>query len=455
MSIIKNNKNYGTKVKIERIEPQLPAEQTYFYIDNITNEENTITIKKTSDFPLSVTVYKSTDKVNWELMGTSTVEGISATIPAYGRLYLKGYNTHWGQEEAHYNYFTSTNLVTIGGYLSSLAIGDNYETNETNVPWSRTFYNWVNLLDAKDLIMPNGNNWFYGMFEQSNIKTAPLTVPTVGSGCQLMFAGCKRLTQAPALPATTLSAYCYQAMFRECIALTTAPVLPATTLDYSCYENMFYGCTSLTTAPALPATTLNGYCYQDMFNNCTSLTQAPELPATTLSEYCYLSMFRGCTALTTAPALPATTLADSCYMSMFGGCTALTTAPALPATTLAYGCYHEMFWGCASLTTAPALPATSLAGECYATMFVSCGSLTQAPALPATTLTDGCYNSMFYECTNLNSVTTYAQDISAGGCLDNWLYGVPSTGDFYNLGGATYQSGESGIPEGWTEHNSL
>lgn len=354
MSVIKNNKNYGTRVKIEQFEPYKPAERTYFYIDNITNEENTITIKTSTDFHMPVTVYKSTDKVNWELMGTTEegrISAISATIPAYGRLYLKGNNTHWGQEEAHFTYFTSTNLVTIGGYLSSLAIGDNYETNETNVPWSRTFYNWSNLLDAKDLILPNGNNWFYGMFEQSNIKTAPLTVPTVGSGCQRMFAGCKRLTQAPALPATTL--------------------------------------------------------------------------------------------------------ADNCYETMFQGCTSLTTAPALPATTLTYDCYHEMFWGCTSLTTAPALPATTLADYCYATMFVDCTSLTQAPVLPATTLTDTCYNSMFYGCTNLNSVTTYAQDISAGGCLDNWLDSVSSTGDFYNLGGASYESGSSGIPEGWTEHTSL
>jgi hypothetical protein len=34
--------------------------------------------------------------------------------------------------------------------------------------------------------------------------------------------------------------------------------------DY-CYYNMFAGCKSLTTAPALPATTLANYCYFGMF----------------------------------------------------------------------------------------------------------------------------------------------------------------------------------------------
>ena len=100
------------------------------------------------------------------------------------------------------------------------------------------------------------------------------------------------------------------------------------------------------------------------------------------------------------------------------------------------------------------LPSNVVMG-CYGNMFSGCTSLTAAPALPATTLTDSCYNAMFYGCTNLNSVTTYAQDISATGCLYNWLDNVAATGDFYNLGGATYTSGVDGIPSGWTEHTSL
>ena len=49
---------------------------------------------------------------------------------------------------------------------------------------------------------------------------------------------------------------------------------------------MFSSCTSLTQAPALPATTLTSGCYSSMFKGCTSLTSAPTLPATTLADYC-------------------------------------------------------------------------------------------------------------------------------------------------------------------------
>ena len=74
-----------------------------------------------------------------------------------------------------------------------------------------------------------------------------------------------------------------------------------------CYAYMFTGCSSLTQAPALPATTLAEYCYTYMFQNCSSLTQAPALPATTLTNGCYMFMFQNCSSLTQAPALPATT----------------------------------------------------------------------------------------------------------------------------------------------------
>lgn len=60
---------------------------------------------------------------------------------------------------------------------------------------------------------------------------------------------------------------------------------------------MFYGCTSLTAAPTLPATILSAYCYEAMFYNCTSLTTAVNLPATTLQEHCYYMMYGGCTNL--------------------------------------------------------------------------------------------------------------------------------------------------------------
>ena len=202
--------------------------------------------------------------------------------------------------------------------------------------------------------------------------------------------------------------------------------LPYTTLASSCYQNMFYGCTGLTSTPSLPATTLVDYCYRGMFLGCASLTSTPTLPATTLANYCYAVMFGGCASLTSTPTLPATTLANYCYERMFSDCTSLTTTPSLPATELASYCYQNMFSGCTSLTTTPTLPATELASYCYWYMFSGCSKL--------------------------KSITVYAEDISAKNCTSNWLEGVSSTGTFNNMGFASFETGASGIPNGWIEN---
>ena len=217
-----------------------------------------------------------------------------------------------------------------------------------------------------------------------------------------------------------------------------------------CFYLLFYCCSPLTQAPALPATTLAANCYYDLFYGCTGLKTAPALPATTLAENCYSYMFYGCTGLTTAPALPATTLANYCYRSMFVDCTGLTAAPALPATTLAENCYRSMFASCTGLTAAPALPATTLAAYCYTNMFSDCTSLTTAPELPASTVLEGSYLTMFNGCIELNYVKCLAKDISAMYSVDSWLEGVATSGTFIKAKGINWPPGPSGIPENWT-----
>ena len=499
----------------------------YFYVEDISSSDNTLSITKSSASAPTIEVFCSTDKANWTSMGTTDTTAITATIPANGKLYLKCTATKWGSSNNVYNAITTSGIHNVGGNTMSLLYGDNFE-NQTSFPansaWclSGLFKNSTKLTSAVNLQLPatdltGANDCYANMFDGCTaLTTAPaLPATTLSAGCYgsmfrgctslttapalpatdltgvndcyaNMFDGCTALTTAPALPATTLSAGCYGSMFRGCTSLTTAPALPATDLTgvNDCYANMFDGCTALTTAPALPATTLSAGCYNSMFRGCTSLTTAPALPAMNAQRWCYNSMFNGCTSLTTAPALPATTIGDNayngmfngcrvlttapalpatdltgannCYQYMFSGCTSLTTAPALPATTLARSCYQSMFNGCTSLTTAPALPATALTMECYREMFRGCTSLTTAPVLNATSLPTYCYYEMFRDCSNLNSVTTYATDISASACTSNWLSNVSATGDFFNLGSATYTADSaSGIPSGWTVHTSL
>ena len=270
-------------------------------------------------------------------------------------------------------------------------------------------------------------------------------------GCFIgLFQGCSSLTQAPELPATTLTKLCYYNMFTDCVNLTKTPELPALTLEESCYSLMFWRCTGLTSVSELPATTLAEGCYSSMFTGCTSLTDIPDLPATTLAKSCYSDMFSWCTSLTKAPKLPATTLAGSCYASMFAGCS-LINAPDLPATELADACYAYMFSNCTSLTNAPELPATTLMENCYNSMFSGCTSLTAAPELPATELVENCYGRMFYGCENLNYIKVGVMSLDNNfeyGSTDRWVSGVDGPGVFIFPCGSTYDKhGVSEVPD--------
>ena len=76
--------------------------------------------------------------------------------------------------------------------------------------------------------------------------------------------------------------------------------------DYA-FMMLFYKCTSLVQAPTLPATTLSIFCYASMFEGCESLVQAPELPATTLEGFCYKSMLFSCSKINEVRIAAATT----------------------------------------------------------------------------------------------------------------------------------------------------
>ena len=123
--------------------------------------------------------------------------------------------------------------------------------------------------------------------------------------------------------------------------------------------------------------------------------------------------------------------ADNTFRSLFEDQTKLRNHPVkslvLPALTLKNNCYESMFYGCTGLTRAPILPAESLAVQCYYTMFRGCS--------------------------NLNSVICLATDRDIYAYCYEWLEGVSATGTFTKATGATWNSGNDGIPSGWTSED--
>lgn len=329
-----------------------------------------------------------------------------------------------------------------------------------------------------------------------SIVTAPeLPATTLEYGCySLMFWGCVSLVNAPELPATIAAPYCYESMFKGCVNLVEAPDLPAVLAASWCYANMFEDCVKITDAPDLPATGTtyqnSNYCYSSMFKGCTSLVNAPVIFLPPTREWCFERMFEGCTSLRTAPFIPVslykeinngacrymfkdcTSLVNppelfaeqpygnSCYEGMFQGCTSLVTPPVIHVVNFVseYGgghyrnCFKSMFKDCTSLRTAPVLNATDLWDGEYESMFEGCTSLESAPELPETGVSGyTCYRRMFYGCSSLNYVKCLMEtDGNDNYATEDWLYGVSTTGTFVKSTNASWATGASGIPDGWT-----
>lgn len=183
----------------------------------------------------------------------------------------------------------------------------------------------------------------------------------------------------------------------------------------------------------LPATTLTAHCYDSMFYNAWLIGGAfDELPAKTLTDSCYYMMFASNGNLTSAPVISATKLASYCCHHMFDGCYKLKIVYPLLALTCAYECYSYMFQDCKALVTAPEIRATTLAGHCMDSMFIGCSNLVTGPELFATVPNSAqdAYINMFRGCPKITSVICHLLE-DPWYCTQNWLQDTSTYGAIY------------------------
>ena len=292
--------NYGSATYTANSPSGIPTgwaenKNEYFYIENKYNGTNKIYLKTQTSYSkpdtgeFAKTLQYSKDKKTWTTIDlnyeytvgsiqVTTVTNLTLSLNKGEKVYFRNDNGYFcylvGGIGRHSHMFSSDENIKVGGNIKSL-------------------------LNYKDM---NGTKLKKGCFNN-------------------MFSGAEYLSDAKNLIMNdmNLAENCYHSLFENCHNLTNAPVLPATTLSKNCYLQMFKN-TAITKAPKLPATKLAPYCYKNLFENCYSLTSASELPATTMVEGCYQGMFNSCTHLTTAPTLPAKKLAKYSYRYMFSSC---------------------------------------------------------------------------------------------------------------------------------------
>lgn len=170
------------------------------------------------------------------------------------------------------------------------------------------------------------------------------------------------------------------------------------------------------------------------------------------NRYRWHKMFYGNTKVVDASNLMLGIAGAYGYYRMFTGCTALTSISQLPKDTADYE-FASMFEGCSSLVNVPDIEFNEvgrLNTRLYNGTFINCTSL-QSIVLKGSPNVYGNYvfANMFLGCSNLNSVTCLLPSPNENK-MTNWLGNVSATGTFIKHPSASWTTGMSGIPEGWT-----
>lgn len=430
--------SFTDEAKISDYNP-IPKNVPTLIFVNETNEPGTVTLKAKergsgthfSSLPSRPAIeleYSNDNQFFSTTASTSdpqTGEVLSFTLPANGRLYLRGSNDTFAvgniiSDESHkysidvaikYWSFNCNVRHSLEGNLMALLNDDTGVTE--NFELAGLFENDDMLREVADSVLsseyiPYGAYAFlfrqtqdtpyglekmpkidaqeigpwgcYYMFENATFETATeIPALTLDSGaCYAMFASSKHLTgMTSPIPNASGNWYTWSAMFHGCTALTKAPEI---LVDHACPRSMmhmFGGCSSLVNPPEMhlsdfgfwnrDTTNYTIECCGYMFQYCTSLVRTPSffsgLTGNNWVGFIFQYMFRGCTSLTQAADLGYALVGQFAYRSMFEGCTSLVNAPAIKATRCDKGnSMYQMFKNCTSLVSAPAISLTSFYG---------------------------------------------------------------------------------------------
>ena len=261
----------------------------YFYIENIYNGQNTITLKKNGTPTTGTTLEWSSDKSTWTIVTYDANNEFSTAIPNQNqRIYLRSSDGLSQSTSNYYQVYTSNNVNT-GGDLKTL-IDYNDPTIDT-IP-SYNFYK---------LFYPTTSSKTPKVVDASDIRMDGI-IYVDSEAFHNTFSGCTTLiTPIRELPATYGAYQCYTSMFRDCTALTSAPVIKLDSVWTGKNINgmmtyMFSGCIALTSVDLSNIQFMGQQSALSMFEGCTSL-HGPVVINNQGTANSFANMFKNCSSL--------------------------------------------------------------------------------------------------------------------------------------------------------------
>lgn len=242
----------------------------YFYIENTYAGQNTITFKTTqSGTPASGTyatsVECSKDKLTWNTINFDTSNPQTITLEQGEKLYLRNdtgvFNFHDVRNGTvdYYTSITSTNTINVGGNTNSLFDYTNMsgvDVSSTVGGLCRLFNQSVNLVNAKDIVIPQTTYPDLFLNEMFNHCESLVTTPNLNNVVNMGYASCSQ-------------------MFGYCYSLVTPPDFNGVTYTgiRSGFSWCFHDCNSLTRTPSFNSlTSIGPYGFNQTFTNCSNLT---------------------------------------------------------------------------------------------------------------------------------------------------------------------------------------
>ena len=242
----------------------------YLYIENTYAGSNTITFTTTqSGTPTSGTyatsVECSKDKLTWNTINFDTSNPQTITLEQGEKLYLRNntgvFNFHDVRNGTvdYYTSITSTNTINVGGNTNSLFDYTNMsgvDVSSTVGGLCRLFNQSVNLVNAKDIVIPQTTYPDFFVDEMFNHCESLVTTPNLNNVVNMGYASCSQ-------------------MFGYCYSLVTPPDFNSVvyTGPRSGFSWTFYDCTSLTRTPSFNSlTSIGPLGFNKAFANCSNLT---------------------------------------------------------------------------------------------------------------------------------------------------------------------------------------
>ena len=220
----------------------------YLYFEDRSGAANTITCTKTGDQEEWLSLEYSTD---WETWSTYDLTQ-PLTIPANGRVYLRGSNTYgFGYNNTNYHTFTCSGNYAVGGDLFSIMDGS--ITTYPNRFGHRTFYASTTLVDISDLVFGEraikAFSFTYTFYNCTSLSGLPdeigvsyVSGENLGSNAQhftQMFQYDNHIANFPKFP--NITAIGYRGMYCIDQSLNASPNTYLEYLDFSNITTLYNG----------------------------------------------------------------------------------------------------------------------------------------------------------------------------------------------------------------------